>query len=179
MLLINCLSCWHLNSTNWVSVFYPFQVSPVLKHKQQRGVACLAWRPYLASELAVGCLTGILIWTVDPLSVVARPSANCVYILPTPSSHLPVTGLAYHPEGKYLLSSSAHDSSVIIWCTSSERQVPIKCINRFHDGIQLASWWEWAIQNRPKNTDLLSIQVQGGSFTNDVRWLGLKDLWRQ
>ena len=61
-----------------------FQVSPVLKHKQQRGVTCLAWRPFLASELAVGCLSAILIWTVDPLSVVARPSANCVYILPTP-----------------------------------------------------------------------------------------------
>ena len=39
-----------------------FQVSPVLKHKQQRGITSLAWRPFLASELAVGCLSGIFIW---------------------------------------------------------------------------------------------------------------------
>jgi aladin len=37
-------------------------VSPVLKHKQQRGVTCLAWRPFAASELAVGGLAGIFIW---------------------------------------------------------------------------------------------------------------------
>ena len=36
----------------------------------------MQWRPYLASELAVGCSTGLLIWNVDPCSVVARPSAG-------------------------------------------------------------------------------------------------------
>ena len=51
-------------------------ISPVLKYKQQRGVSCMQWRPFLASELAVGCSTGLLIWNVDPCSVVARPSAG-------------------------------------------------------------------------------------------------------
>ena len=46
--------------------------SPVLKYKQQRGVACLAWKPHSSGELAVGCLTGLLVWTVDPTSVAAR-----------------------------------------------------------------------------------------------------------
>lgn len=55
--------------------------NPLLKHKQQRGVACLAWRPLNASELAVGCLSGLLLWTVEPTSVAARPSASCVTLL--------------------------------------------------------------------------------------------------
>ena len=38
----------------------------------------MQWRPFLASELAVGCSTGLLIWNVDPCSVVARPSAGKV-----------------------------------------------------------------------------------------------------
>ena len=78
--------------------------------------------------------------TVDPLSVVARPSSNCVYILPTPPGHTPIASVEYHPEGKYLLSSSARDSSVLIWSSASEQKIPLKCINRFNDGIQLASW---------------------------------------
>ena len=43
-------------------------IKPLLKHKKQKQVACLAWRPFSASELAVGCASGVLIWTVDPIS---------------------------------------------------------------------------------------------------------------
>lgn len=45
---------------------------PVLKSKLQRGVSCVAWRPLSASEIAVGCESCILIWTVDPNSVVSK-----------------------------------------------------------------------------------------------------------
>lgn len=72
--------------------------TPTLKYKKQRGIACLAWRPLNGSELAVGCLTGLLIWTVDPLSVAARPSASCVNVLPTPPGHAPVTSLNWDPQ---------------------------------------------------------------------------------
>ena len=41
----------------------------------------MEWRPYLATELAVGCSSGLLIWNVDPNSVVARPSAGISYLL--------------------------------------------------------------------------------------------------
>ena len=41
----------------------------------------MQWRPFLASELAVGCSTGLLIWNVDPCSVVARPSAGKINIV--------------------------------------------------------------------------------------------------
>lgn len=43
-----------------------------------KGVACLAWQPFAASQLAVGCSSGVLLWTVDPASVVSRPSSSCV-----------------------------------------------------------------------------------------------------
>lgn len=44
---------------------------PILKNKLQKGVTCVAWRPLSASEIAVGCENCILIWTVDPNSVVS------------------------------------------------------------------------------------------------------------
>lgn len=43
---------------------------PLLKCKQQKNVACVAWRPMSVSELAVGCETEIIVWSVDPGSVV-------------------------------------------------------------------------------------------------------------
>lgn len=44
---------------------------PLLKCKQQRHISCLAWRPMSVSELAVGCESEIIIWNVDPASVVS------------------------------------------------------------------------------------------------------------
>lgn len=44
---------------------------PILKSKIQRNVSCVAWRPLSASEIAIGCESCILIWTVDPNSVVS------------------------------------------------------------------------------------------------------------
>ena len=40
------------------------------------------------SELAVGCSTGVLVWTIDPSSVVARPSAGCVSLLQSPGKQI-------------------------------------------------------------------------------------------
>ena len=47
-------------------------VKPVLKHAGQRAVTCMAWKPCAASELAVGCQAGVLLWHVDPASFVSR-----------------------------------------------------------------------------------------------------------
>lgn len=43
----------------------------LLKTKYQKNITCLAWRPMCATDLAVGCEDGIIIWNVDPLSVVS------------------------------------------------------------------------------------------------------------
>ena len=114
-------------------------IKPLLKHKKQKQVACLAWRPYSASELAVGCSSGVLIWTVDPISVVARPSAACVSLLSADlTHHQPVTSVAWNPQGTLLLTCSAADTSMYVWNTASEVKVPLKRIGG--GGVHLATW---------------------------------------
>lgn len=44
-------------------------IVPSLKHRLQRNVAALAWKPLSASVLAVACQSCILIWTLDPTSL--------------------------------------------------------------------------------------------------------------
>lgn len=53
-------------------------------------------RPYSASELAVGCESGVIIWNVDPNSVITRPSTINTVLL-TRSNHKYVTSLAWSP----------------------------------------------------------------------------------
>ena len=112
------------------------EVAPLLKYKQQRGVSCMQWRPFLASELAVGCNSGLLIWNVDPCSVVARPSAGCVSLLQSPG-HAPVTSISWHSKGSLLLSCSANDSTLILWNTASETKVPLR---RMGAGFHMVLW---------------------------------------
>lgn len=38
---------------------------PILKNGYQKSITSLAWRPLAASELAVGCNTGIIVWKLD------------------------------------------------------------------------------------------------------------------
>ncbi len=52
-------------------------------------------RPNSASELAVGCHTGTLVWQVDPKSVVTRPSITCATVLKRPG-HSPVTSIQWN-----------------------------------------------------------------------------------
>lgn len=44
---------------------------PLLKCKQQRNITCLAWRPMSVSDVAVACENEIIVWNVDPTSVVS------------------------------------------------------------------------------------------------------------
>ena len=112
--------------------------TPVLKYKQQRGIACMAWKPLNASELAVGGLGGLLIWTLDPSSVAARPSASCVTVLSTPKGHNPVTSVQWDPKGNLLLSSSAADTSMILWNVASETKIPLRRVGG--GGVHFVSW---------------------------------------
>lgn len=73
-------------------------IVPSLKHRLQRNVAALAWKPLSASVLAVACQSCILIWTLDPTSLSTRPSSGCAQVLSHPG-HTPVTSLAWAPSG--------------------------------------------------------------------------------
>lgn len=46
------------------------QFTPLLRCKQQKNVTCVAWRPMSSSEIAVAHETGIIVWNIDPNSLV-------------------------------------------------------------------------------------------------------------
>lgn len=45
---------------------------PSLKHRLQRNVAAVAWKPLCASVLAVACQSCVLLWHLDPTSLSTR-----------------------------------------------------------------------------------------------------------
>lgn len=46
--------------------------TPTLKHRLQRSVAAVQWKPLCASALAVACQNCLLVWHVDPCSLSTR-----------------------------------------------------------------------------------------------------------
>merc|ERR550519_805617 len=112
-------------------------VKPVLKHAGQRAVNCMAWKPCGASELAVGCQAGVLLWHVDPASVVSRPSTSCVTKL-FRAGHTPVTGVCWDPNGKLLVSCSPADTSMLVWSPASEVATPLRRVGG--GGVSLVKW---------------------------------------
>ncbi|KAB7501975.1 Aladin [Armadillidium nasatum] len=78
-------------------------LTPLLKHRMQKNISQVQWMPYCASILAVGCQSGTLLWTLDPVSVVTRPSGSCLSLLAHQAA-LPLTSLSWHPKGITLAS---------------------------------------------------------------------------
>jgi len=113
------------------------KTKPILRHTGQRGISCLSWKPCGSAELAVGCRVGIMLWTLDPASVVSRPSTSCVRPLIQPG-HAPVITLAWHPAGKLLASGSPADPTMLIWSVASEQCAPVRRVSG--GGISLLRW---------------------------------------
>lgn len=57
-------------------------ISPTLKHRLQKNVAAVQWKPLCASALAVACQNCLLVWNVDPCSLSTR------YVTPRTSAGL-------------------------------------------------------------------------------------------
>ncbi|KAJ7375506.1 hypothetical protein OS493_002280 [Desmophyllum pertusum] len=83
---------------------------PILEHKQQKAVSCVAWRPLSGSVLVVGCDSGLFVWTVDPSSPILRLGGSSVRHLSYPG-HSPVTTVSWSPSGQLLVSGSPADSN--------------------------------------------------------------------
>ncbi|KAK6629857.1 hypothetical protein RUM43_003678 [Polyplax serrata] len=113
------------------------QLIPILKCKNQSFVSCMAWRPFCASELAVGCDEGVIVWNVDPNSVITRPSMSCGQVLRQPG-HRPVTSLEWSPRGDLLLTASIVDTSMYLWDVSMEKYVPLKRVGG--GGVSFVTW---------------------------------------
>lgn len=143
---IRCFA-WHPHTTKFaialrddsVKVYTASKtdVTPVLKHKLQKGVADVAWSYMSSSILAVACQTCTLIWHVDPTSLASRPSTSSVQVLTRPG-HSPVTRLAWCPTGDTLVTASTADASILVWEVSREMCTALRrfgCI-----GNSVLSW---------------------------------------
>ncbi|XP_038608330.1 aladin [Tachyglossus aculeatus] len=111
---------------------------PHLKHRLQRAVSALAWKPLSASVLAVGCHSCILLWTLDPGALATRPSSGCAQVLSHPG-HSPVTSLAWAPSGGRLLSASPADAAVLVWDVATESRLALPRV-RAGGGVTQLLW---------------------------------------
>uniref|UniRef100_A0A674G8E5 Aladin WD repeat nucleoporin n=1 Tax=Taeniopygia guttata TaxID=59729 RepID=A0A674G8E5_TAEGU len=66
---------------------------PSLKHRLQRNVAAMAWKPLCASILAVACQSCVLVWHLDPTSL----STRCGTCPPRPVCSCSGSGVAVSP----------------------------------------------------------------------------------
>ncbi|CAH2011328.1 unnamed protein product [Acanthoscelides obtectus] len=89
-------------------------ITPILRCKQQKHVTCIAWRPLSNTEIAVGHEDGIIIWNVDPNSLVVRPSISNAVVLKR-LEHKPVISLAWSPRGDKLVTAAACDNTILVW----------------------------------------------------------------
>lgn len=119
-------------------------VIPILKSGLQKCISCLAWRPFSASELAVGCQNGILIWTIDPNSHITRPLSQAQHIKFT--HNVPVSSIEWSPNGCLLAACSLSSPDVLIWDIDREDFTPLKRVGFANsllkwspDGMRLCS----------------------------------------
>ncbi|KFQ86060.1 Aladin, partial [Phoenicopterus ruber ruber] len=99
---------------------------PSLKHRLQRNVAAMAWKPLCASILAVACQSCVLV-----------PSSGCAQVLSYPG-HGPVTSLAWAPSGELLLSASPVDTALLVWDVSTENCVQLQWFGG--GGVTYLAW---------------------------------------
>ncbi|XP_053611187.1 aladin [Plodia interpunctella] len=142
---IKCLA-WHPHTTKIavatsddnVRVYYS-EVSFVstLKCKAQGHVCAVSWRPFSASEIAVACDQGVIVWTVDPNSMFTKPSSSNSILLKR-SGHSPVTDISWSPNGDLLISCCGADTSMLVWDVAMETAVPLRRVAG--GGIVFARW---------------------------------------
>ncbi|XP_041982031.1 aladin-like [Aricia agestis] len=142
---VKCLA-WHPHTTKIAVALsddsvrvYCSEVAFVstLKCKSQAHVSSLSWRPYSASELAVGCEQGVILWTIDPNSMFTKPSSSNAVLLRR-SGHSPVTDVSWSPNGDLLVSCSGADTSMLVWDVSMEIPIPLRRVAG--GGVVFSKW---------------------------------------
>ncbi|TMW40060.1 hypothetical protein DOY81_014859 [Sarcophaga bullata] len=88
----------------------------------------MAWRPYSASELAVGCQRGICLWTMDNNLNITRSTCQAVF-LKNPN-HCPITSVQWNTDGTLLASSSIGDTDVLVWNVDKMQNTALKRVGQ-------------------------------------------------
>lgn len=106
----------------------------LLKNGLQKSITSMTWRPYSSSQLAVGCQSGFLVWTLDPNSCITRPLSQAAHF--KHGSHFPVTSLEWNFNGSLLATASMKDSSILIWDVDKNNCVPLRRTSPPYLGLQ-------------------------------------------
>eukprot|EP00884_Botryococcus_braunii_P006057 jgi/Botrbrau1/15452/Bobra.43_2s0076.1 len=97
----------------------PLTPLTTLTHELQAQVAVMAWRPNTGAMLAVGCASGVCLWSVgpSPVSGVApsRSGSNGAWVMFLPSGKGPVTCLSWSPCGRLLAAPSGSRHGFDVW----------------------------------------------------------------
>ena len=143
---IRCIA-WHPHTTKLAVAYRDDSISvlsleggatqPVLKHAAMKGVSAMSWRPLSSSHLAVACQGGVAVWTLDPSSLVSRPSSSCLTRLAS-SGHAPVTQVEWSPDGRLLASASPADTRIHIWSLETRQSETIARVGG--GGASLLRW---------------------------------------
>ncbi|KAG7312449.1 hypothetical protein JYU34_001952 [Plutella xylostella] len=171
---IKCMA-WHPHTTKIAIAssddnvrVYCSEVSFIstLKCKAQGHVSSLSWRPYSASEIAVGCEQGVIVWTVDPNSMFTKPSSSNAIVLKR-SGHSPVTDVSWSPNGDMLISCSGADTSMLVWDVSMENAIPMR---RVAGGGIVFARWSWDASKVFAATSSIIFRVWETQSWTPERW---------
>lgn len=108
---------------------------PILKNGLQKGIACMAWRPWNQSELAVGTQTGTLIWTIE--NILQNASIKSQVVQLKHESYFPVTSVEWNTAGTLLATASVSTTDVLLWDIDQNRYTPIQRVGPPSAHI----WW--------------------------------------
>lgn len=129
---VRCMA-WHPNafklalaaSDDTIKLYYKATLAaetPVLKRKEQRGILCMAWRPWAAADLAVGTQRGLIIWNIDQnLAGMTLKSQSLTLANP-----VPVTSMAWNPSGTLLAAASIASPDIQLWDVDQQTATPLK-----------------------------------------------------
>ncbi|XP_058737809.1 aladin-like [Vicia villosa] len=156
---------WHLNRHIIAFISGPNQVlvhdyedpdgkdSTILTNESQRDVKVLEWRPNGGRMLAVGCKSGICIWSASyPGNTASARSGTISYVgslsrgsgiryllvdFLRSQNGEHVSALTWSPDGRYLASASYESSSFTVWDVAQGVGTPIR---RGLGGISMLKW---------------------------------------
>jgi len=126
-------AAWHLSTSDQIAfgmsdgvvqVFILPSTKPiVLRHQQQRDIACLAWQPNSIKSLSVGSSSGVFVWEVISQKGSNMPSRTTLH-----TTRDPVTSLSYTPDGRQCLVTTT-SSLLLLDCVAGDAPVWIRSVS--------------------------------------------------
>ncbi|RWS15000.1 aladin-like protein [Dinothrombium tinctorium] len=112
--------------------------SILVRHKQQKKITDLAWKPTNEEILAVACHSVVLIWSFDRNSKFSQPV--CTRII-TESIFSPITCVSFDRSGELLgICSPSTSKLLFVKPTNSEQVLEQKIVRKFGSGFSFLKW---------------------------------------